>query len=175
MTMVRSATVEDAEVIGQIHVEGWQSSYDGLLPASYLSTIDVTERVRLWRQRLTSTEKATELILVAQRTHDSPVIGFLAASASRDPDALRGAAEIRAIYLRHAEKRTGVGTALMKVALLRLTEQGFDWVTLNVLEGNGPARAFYERFGFAPDGGRFIAEFGDRRLPVLRYAAPLPV
>lgn len=173
MVDIRPATPRDADVIGEIHVEGWQSSYAGLLPPAYLAGLDVAERVVAWRERLAGDPDRGVWCLVAEQAGE--VVGFLAASAAREADVTPGTAEIRALYLREAHKGTGVGAALLRAALQRLTETGSDWVTLNVLEGNTTARSFYERFGFALDGGRFAAFFGGRDVSLVRYAAPLPV
>lgn len=172
MTVVRPATVEDAEVIGEIHVEGWQSSYAALLPADYLSGLDVERKQQMWTEVL-SDPGQRGWTFVAEV--DGLVVGFLAAAGSRDPDTSKDAGEIRALYLRDASKGRGVGAALLRAALQRLTESGFDRVTLNVLEGNTTTRSFYERFGFALDGAGFSAQFGGREVFLVRYAARLPM
>lgn len=173
MTAVRTAVPEDAAAIGEIHVEGWRSSYDGLLPASYLADIDVDERIALWRERLTEPEEPDTRVLVVER--DGQVLGFIAAGPSHDVDVPPGSAEIRALYLREAAKGQGLATALLEEALEQITVAGHGWVVLNVLEGNTAARSFYEKFGFAFDGTRVPAEIGGRQVFLVRYAAPLPL
>jgi GNAT superfamily N-acetyltransferase len=54
--------------------------------------------------------------------------------------------------------RTGIGRALMDVALGDLRAAGWRWVTLWVLAENQQARAFYARFGFPPDGAEMTDE-----------------
>lgn len=172
MASVRLATVADAGGIAQVHVEGWRSSYDGLLPAAYLDSLDPGAREQMWRESLADAEERKGTFVA--EADDGTVIGFVAVCRSRDPDAPPGTAEVRALYLRQASQRCGLGTALLQEVLHHLTERGFGWVTLLVLEGNLGARAFYEARGFAFDGTRVPSQIGGCDVVQLRYAAPLP-
>src|SRR5215207_562222 len=87
------------------------------------------------------------------------VVGFCAVAApSRDEDADDDVAEIAAICVDPDAWRVGVGRALMDVALADLRADGWRWVTLWVLAENHPARDFYARFGFEPDGAEMTHE-----------------
>ena len=80
-------------------------------------------------------------------------------------------AEISALYIDPSRWRSGVGRALLAEALARLRAAEWSEVTLWVLAGNAPARAFYERFGFAADGAEVehvpsgVAPAAARRAP----------
>jgi len=172
MALVRPATVADAGGIARVHVEGWRSSYAGLLPAAYLATLDPGAREQMWRESLAEPDERRGTFVA--EADDGTVVGFVSVCRSRDPDAPAGTAEVRALYLRPASQRCGVGTALLHEALHHLTERGFVWVTLLVLEGNVDARAFYEARGFAFDGTRVPSQIGGCDVVQLRYAVPLP-
>ena len=47
-------------------------------------------------------------------------------------------------------RRTGVGQRLFLHVRQYALDAGFDWITLNVWEGNAPALAFYRRMGLTP-------------------------
>ena len=64
--------------------------------------------------------------------------------------------ELYAIYVIPAWWSAGVGRALLGSVLPALEAEGYRRVVLWVLADNARARRFYERAGFAPDGGTNI-------------------
>jgi len=165
---IRTAVVEDAEVIAAIHVEGWQSSYGDLLPPSYLSELNAQNRTHVWRENLSDPAHRGWTFLA--ETTERGAVGFIATLPSRDGDAPPNTGEIAAIYLRHGAKGRGFGAALMRAGLHHLEARNCTRVTLLVLEGNNAARAFYERFGFELDGTRVLDRIGGHDVVELRYA-----
>jgi GNAT superfamily N-acetyltransferase len=139
--MIRIATPEDAERIAEIQVESWRAAYRGILPGEYLDGLDVSKRTQLWK-KFSGDMQAP--LLVAEESDQ--IIGFCHLIRSRDPDAER-AAEIAAIYLDPMHWRKGYGRKLCSTALSFSADQGFERVTLWVLEDNSPARRFYETMG----------------------------
>ncbi len=74
------------------------------------------------------------------------IIGF--GSSGPQPDAsLPCSGEIRALYVLRTAQRQGVGRALMAAVARDLLAQGHASASLWVLEGNVPARRFYEALG----------------------------
>ena len=65
-----------------------------------------------------------------------------------------GEADILTIATAPELKRTGIATQLIQGLLTRLGERGIARITLDVAEDNTPARALYDRLGFAEDGRR---------------------
>jgi GNAT superfamily N-acetyltransferase len=125
------------------------------MPDELLDGLSVAEREEAWREALTADESSEVYVAV----DDGAVVGFCAvATPSRDSDAADRTAEIGAIYVRPDVWRTGVGRALMDVALRDLQAGGWRWVTLWVLAKNQQARGFYGRFGFEPDGAEMAHE-----------------
>ncbi len=155
MVEVRRAIPDDAAAIAAIHVRAWQVAYRGLLPDEVLDGVSVEQRYEMWRRALTDSRSRTYYVAV----EDGAAVGFCAVAApSRDDDAEDGVAEIRAIYVDPDVWRTGVGRALMDVALEDLRASGWRWVTLWVLAENQHARDFYARYGFEPDGAEMTHE-----------------
>jgi ribosomal protein S18 acetylase RimI-like enzyme len=149
--VVREADPEDAGAVAGVHVRAWQAAYRGLMPDEWLDDLTVERRTETWTGILTeSAGKGTTLV-----GDDGPagVVGFCSVQLpSRDEDAGPSTAEISALYIEPSRWRSGIGRALLGEALTRLRAAEWEDVTLWVLAGNASARAFYERFGFAPDG-----------------------
>ena len=149
--VVRRAGPADAAAIAQVHVRAWQVGYRGLVPNAILDAMSVADRERRWREILGREDGASAYTLVAER--DRHLIGFCSAIApSRDDDAGARTAEIAALYVAPEHWRSGAGSALLRAALQGLRDDGWREVTLWVFAANLRARAFYEQFGFAPDG-----------------------
>lgn len=131
----------------EIRVGGWHAAYGSLLDPVWLAGVEVTEdRVATWEQRIASPLPGS----VTQVSEDEGVVtGFAALLPSRDED-VPDAGELAALYVEPSLRRTGHGSALLTTGFARMPH---PLQTLWVLEGNGAARAFYERYGFVVDGG----------------------
>lgn len=173
---VRTAVPDDAGAVTRVHTASWRWAYADSVPAAYLDGLDASqpERIRLWRQRYAAPDGDTAHLVAAA---DGVVVGFVTVGPYRvnqDPAHLvPGEGEVRAIYVAPGSARTGVGSALLRAGLGRLAAAGRCPVRLWVLSANAPARAFYARFGFVPDGqeGTFTlaTDSGPVELPELRY------
>ena len=145
---IRLATSEDAQQIAAVHVQSWQAAYRGLLPDDFLAALSVERRIRQWQSILSDPENAVPVYEA-----DSQVVGFVSYGRCRDQDLNQDkVGEIYAIYLLPDCWGKGYGAALMSEALTRLQEQGYQTVSLWVLESNERAVRFYEQFSFQPDG-----------------------
>lgn len=148
--VVRHAVQADAGAIAGIHVRGWRAAYRGLVPDALLEGLSIERREHGWRG-LIGAARGVSFTLVGEV--DGDIAGFCSVAApTRDADAPPWTAEIAAIYVEPARWRAGVGGALLERSLGDLAAGGWRRATLWVLARNGPAVAFYRRFGFAPDG-----------------------
>jgi ribosomal protein S18 acetylase RimI-like enzyme len=139
---VRAATVDDAAAVAQIHVDAWRAAYRGQMPDAYLDALSVEERARMWCGALARPAPARLIVT-------EPLTGFCFYGASRDDGAF---AEIYALHVRPDRWRQGAGRALCEHALADARERECPAITLWVLKANQPARRFYERLGYSPDG-----------------------
>ena len=151
MLEIRDATPRDAEAIAEINAAGWRTAYRGLVPDEKIQGIPE----RAWAREIAgnlSQPADGHLSLVA--VEDGRVVGscFLLRKA-RDGD-LDDASELVAIYVHPEHWRRGVGASLITEALRRAPEWGTSEIALWTLVGNEAAIAFYERFGWSPDGSR---------------------
>ena len=146
-SLVRLATVTDAEAIAAVHVSAWRSAYQALLPPAVLENVDAASRIRQWR---TNIESAAREVLVAVTA--GGIVGFCSVAPSRDPCALATCGEITALYVHPSSWRRGYGRNLLAAARDHAASRGWTELTLWVLSSNGPARAFYVARGFEHDG-----------------------
>jgi GNAT superfamily N-acetyltransferase len=146
---LRPAEPADAAAVAGVHVRAWQEGYHGLLPAEYLDTLRLEDRMH--RYTFGRTDPGAPMTLVALR--HGVVCGFVTTGPSPDED-LAGAAEVHALYVDPAAWGTGVGRRLMAGARRDLRRQGYAEAALWVLAGNARAERFYGADGWRPDGGR---------------------
>lgn len=142
--LIRSATVDDARAIAEVHVSSWQTAYRGIMPDTVLDALSVEEREHCWRKSLT--EPAADTCVA---TNDDALLGWISVGTSRDDDAAATTAELWAIYVAPNHCGRGVGRALWNHAAHELRVRGFERVTLWVLEQNQAALAFYAALGSA--------------------------
>ncbi|GAA1983997.1 GNAT family N-acetyltransferase [Isoptericola halotolerans] len=160
--VIRSATSEDATAIAQVHLTSWRGAYSHVLPASYLDSLDVTERAQEWQRALSSDEGST---IVAEA--DGRTLGFASYGPSRDEDAEDGCLELYAIYLDPEAWGRGVARDLMRTVLADVPPT--VRMTLWVLDESKRAHHFYRRHGFQPDGVERIEDYGDVPVTEIRF------
>lgn len=145
---IRSAKVDDAQQIAQVHVQSWQVAYKSLLPKSYLANLSVVARTEQWTQGISNSPTLVDVC-----ENEGQIVGFVAYGRARGNDAqVQQFGEVYAIYLLPEAWGQGYGQALLDVALHQLQNDGYIGVVLWVLDGNERAVQFYERNGFSTDG-----------------------
>ena len=160
---VRPAQLHDARGIADVHVRSWQAAYRGIVPDEHLNSLSIDAREMSWRRQLNA--ESPEVWVAEVR---SEVVGWVSFGASRDDDAAAGVGEVEAIYVLAEHWSTGAGRALWLKARQRLSERGFERVTLWVLADNSRAIRFYRAAGFAPSLTR-VVEIGGKNLNEIRY------
>ncbi|MFB7080964.1 GNAT family N-acetyltransferase [Streptomyces sp. NPDC056308] len=168
--LVRDMTVDDCESVAKVRVRGWQAAYAGLVPQSYLDSMDVAEDAE--RRRGFFDEGSTVVNVVAERA-GLGVIGWGCYGPYREDGGRLDRGELYAIYVLPEQIGTGAGRALMAKLLARAAADGFPDLALWVLRENAPARRFYERAGFLPDSAEESFEVDGVLVPELRYVRTL--
>jgi ribosomal protein S18 acetylase RimI-like enzyme len=149
--MVRKAVAEDADRLAEIHISGWRCAYRGILTDSFLfGKLRVCRRADNIRKELAAGPGEH---YVAERA--GAVAAFMVIGPSRDEDK-RGESnfELWAIYTEPALKRSGLGRELLEFCEKEAACRGMREISLWVLERNAAGRAFYEKYGYRPDGAR---------------------
>lgn len=167
---VRPARPEDAESIGRVHVETWQSCYRGQIPDEVLDTLSVTQRAEQWHRRLCA-EPLRGAVFVAEV--DDEVGGFASCGAAGGDHGIEGAGELEAIYVHPRLWGTGTGHGLLQAAERWLRDAGFPTAMLWVLTANARARRFYEIAGWRFDGLEKMYERDGHEIPEVRYVREL--
>jgi GNAT superfamily N-acetyltransferase len=136
---VRPARSDDTAEIARIHVEAWRDAYAALLPAEYLTRLDVKIEAARW-----SRANRIESTLVADAQGE--VVGYAIvgpARKRRDPPA----GEVYALYVETDWREQGVGRALIEAAFDLFRRRSLTQAIIWCLEGNFAGRGFYERCG----------------------------
>ena len=141
--IIRTATINDAEKVAKIKIEGWQTAYRGIIDDEFLDNMNLNEEIE---KRKNNIENGVDII-VAELNNE--VIGFcLYRDYIKDPENYPNAnCEISSLYVKSSLKRKGIGTKLMQYVIQKLQNQGKTQMILGCLKGNYPSRAFYEKMG----------------------------
>ena len=141
-SVLRDATLDDAEAIARIYIESWNTGFADHLPPRGLTAGEVSR----WRRDL-----ADALVRWRVAVDDGVVVGFAGIGPSRDPvDPSLGELDTVAVSPDHW--RRGVGRALMVDALEGLRSAGFASAVLWTLVDYPRGDAFYRSTGWRPDG-----------------------
>ncbi len=167
---IRAMTPADCRPVAEIRVRGWQRAYAGMVPQPYLDALDVAADTERRRHHLA--HGGPEVAhLVAE--HDGEIVGWACHGPYRDGAAPAGSAELYAIYVHGRHLSRGVGSALLAESVRRCATAGYGHMLLWVLKENLPARRFYERRGFSPDGTEEPFEVDGVPVPEVRYVRVL--
>ena len=143
---LRRATVADAEAIAAVRVEGWQTTYRGMVPDSYLDELSVDENMLYWRRILEALPAAGNKAGVYVAESEGHVVGFISMTILAEPR-YGYQAELGALYMRPAWQRAGIGRRMLHKVARTLQAQGVDNLLVWVISGNHIARHFYEELG----------------------------
>lgn len=167
---IRPATLNDAQSIARIRVQGWRFAYQGLISQDYLDSLSVAEDAERMRGYLSqlpqnspprrsasvqgSSDGEKQSFILAVR--GDAVLGFCSFSAAPDKAdraerATPGGTMVGRLHSLYIDPDTlgqGIGHALMNHALSTFAAWGCEHATLWVLEGNSRAISFYERQGW---------------------------
>jgi ribosomal protein S18 acetylase RimI-like enzyme len=148
VVMIRPASVDDADAVGEVHVRAWQSAYRGVMPDAYLDGLQARDHATRWRNHLIAPSSEGELIVVVD---DHRVVGFASVGPTLDRDAPSDIGQLYAINLDPDVWGRGLGRALLSVATDRLSELGYLEAVLWVVPDNQRARRLYESEGWGDD------------------------
>ncbi|MEU9204060.1 GNAT family N-acetyltransferase [Streptomyces sp. NPDC048332] len=168
--LIRDMILDDCEAVAKVRVRGWQSAYAGLMPQAHLDAMDVAADAE--RRRGSFSEPGAVVNVVAERA-GLGVVGWAAYGPYREDGRRLARGEVYAIYVLPEQTGTGVGRALMAEVLARAAAAGHPDVALWVLKENAPARRFYERAGFRPDGAEEPFDVDGVAVPEVRYVRPV--
>ncbi len=161
--LIRAAAKTDAGAIAHVHVESWQTTYAGIVPAAYLAGLDEALRARLWGEWLS----VGSLVFVAE--WDGRVVGFAHGGANREA-VTECDGELYSIYLLKEAQKRGIGAELLRAIAAAMLERNFKSMAVWVLEQNR-SRSFYEKTGAQLATSKVI-DIGGTKLMEVAYAWP---
>jgi GNAT superfamily N-acetyltransferase len=164
--------------MGHIHVDAHRAAYRGMMPDEHLDSLDPELRGRWWSQRLAAgggdglcpTPGGPSTVLVVES--DGSILGIASVGQVR-PVAQEGVGEVWMVNIAPEAWGRGLGGLLLQAATDELRGQGFREGVLWVVERNERARRFYERAGWATDGGVMVDDSRGLPLKEVRYRRPL--
>ena len=140
MAVIRLAAQDDIDLIAQVHISSWDTTYRGLMPDAVLDNQSFDRRRDWWKSVIA--EHAQQVVVAEE---NKQIIGFSHFGAERENDPIyRG--ELYAIYLLQAHQKKGIGRLLFKASAEGLLKLGMQNMLLWVLSTN-PSRYFYEKMG----------------------------
>jgi len=170
--VIRSAALDDASRLAEIHITSWQTAYADLLPAEFLDSLsaELGARTEQWQDWLSTESPQRSVLVVAD---GDEIVGFAHLGPSGDKDLKSGdVGELYSMYLDPARYRQGWGSQLMAAAFDDLRAAGFLEASLWVMTANDAARAFYEQAGWEADGAETDHCVGIE-IPAVRYRTTL--
>ncbi len=164
--ILRPALIRDADGIARVHVETWQSTYAGLVPADYLARMTVARSSAQWHRAAANATKGNDLVVAEI---DEEIVGFVTFGPSRSKG-LPFSGEVFALYVTVDWQSQGLGRRLLATAFHGLEGEGHRGAHVWVLAEN-PSRFFYEAMGGQRAGER-VEEFAGVGLQELAYGWP---
>ena len=164
--LLRQANTSDARGIAKVRVITWQHTYLGLIPDSYLQSLDVEQSTVNWSKRLEGSVHNTQTFVAEI---DGVIVGYIGVGPSRDSDAFeRG--ELYTIYVEPSRQGLGVGSELIREGIHFLKSKSFQKATLWVFDRNVKAIKYYEYHGWKPTGKSKLDKLNDFELLEIEYA-----
>lgn len=152
---IREMIPEDIGQVRRIYTLGWQNAFRGIVPQTYLDTMNLDDWAPPLNGAYVLTDKET-------------VLGTSSIAPARD-SAFEGWGEIISIYVLPQLIGQGYGHLLFTFVQDKLLQQHFENRYLTVFEDNRLARRFYEKHGFSWNGERLPIRVGGKDLTELRY------
>lgn len=138
--IIRKAIETDAASIAKVHVDGWRTTYKGIVPNTYLNRLSYEEHEKNWLKGI-----QTNGIYVAENERGE-VVGFATGGKERTGKYKAYDGELYAIYLLETAQGEGLGRKLFEAIVKDLQEKKFTSMLIWALADN-PACHFYERLG----------------------------
>jgi RimJ/RimL family protein N-acetyltransferase len=151
----RDGTPADLQTLARVHIDAWRAAYVGVMDPVFLDSLGIEHALSRLRPAM---ELQPPLVVVVE--HGRDIVGFCRFGPSRDSDAVSSTGEVFACNVDPSHWRSGFGSQVMRAALSRLAEPGYDICKLWVLEQNDRARRFYSALGFSPDGATRVEAVG---------------
>ncbi|MGK7937920.1 MAG: N-acetyltransferase family protein, partial [Xenococcaceae cyanobacterium] len=134
--IIREAKLEDAEAIARVHVDSWRTTYQGIIPESYIAKRSYQKRKESWKKRLSDNqEQDRQHFVYVVKNNTGQIVAFADGGLARNGDSIYQG-ELYAIYILEAYQRQGIGKNLVKTMAEKLSQSGLNSMLVWVLEDN---------------------------------------
>jgi GNAT superfamily N-acetyltransferase len=165
--IIRPATPSDVRTVARIHADGWQATYQDILPDDVLNSISHAEYERLW-MRLIAGGDSGPYVLVSEHPVDG-IVAFIAAGPERN-DIPGYAGEVYALYVDAPHQRSGIGRSLLQYVAQIMSENGQQGLLLWSF-AQSPTNAMFERLG-AENVSRRTRNYGEHQIEEIALGWP---
>jgi ribosomal protein S18 acetylase RimI-like enzyme len=167
--IVRDATLADADAVEAVHWASMEAAYGNTVTGWPITPRNRVNRIATWGEWLSD-----PAVVALVGTVDARIVGLCTIRASGDEGADPAAvAEMPTLYVHPEVWHRGYGRTLCLEAVARARAEGFETLTLWVVESNARARAFYTEFGFTEDGSRKVVLESPAKVEALRFRMDL--
>lgn len=139
---IREARLEDAGSIAQVYIEGWRTTYPGIVPDEYLANMSLEAHTKRWQDILSSGDG---YVFVAE-DETGKIAGFIWGGDVRDKSDPAFTGELHAIYVLKSYQGHDIGRRLVRTLAKQLLAVGIQSMIVWVLADN-PSRRFYGKLG----------------------------
>ncbi|MEK5037692.1 GNAT family N-acetyltransferase [Sporosarcina sp. FSL K6-3457] len=140
---IRKAELADVVGIAKVHVDGWRTTYKGIVPDAYLNNLSYESREQMWMSGVKQNN-----VYIAE-DEDGQIVGFASGGKERTGKYEAYVGELYAIYLLEGQQGKGLGRKLIQIVVDDLKEKKLNSMLIWALEEN-PACRFYERLAGKP-------------------------
>jgi L-amino acid N-acyltransferase YncA len=140
---IREATFADAPGVARVQVDTWRTAYRGMIPDSYLDSLNYEESAQRWGRGFSNPEWRG-FAFVAEEAGE--IVGFAVGGPQRS-EVPGYDGELNAIYVLQDQQGKGIGRALAQAVTRELLARGMHSMVVWVLTDNHPSRRFYESLG----------------------------
>lgn len=138
--MITRLTEDALQAVAALYVDGWQQTYQNLVPQTYLDSLTIGDAYKKWALFLQHPTEKTSIY--GSYDQNGTLVGFIAIRVVM-PDQ----GEVYALYLDPIAKGKGLGKQLIHQAMIELKAQGCQEMLIWVMKANQPAVQFYQHLG----------------------------
>ena len=138
---IRKASKQDIADIAKVYVDGWRTTYRGLVPNQYLDELSYEEAEKRWNQFL---DNENDPFMYVALNGEGKIVGF---ASGRSIEEKHFTGELYALYLLQDCRGLGVGRQLVSAVARHFKENGIHSMLVWVMEQNKSGLGFYKRMG----------------------------
>lgn len=138
--VVRKAMPSDAKDIVEINIKGWQDTYKGIFPDSYLKKLNIDKEKHIEKYKEKIDKKGNFLVSL----FDDKIVGFANYGLNKK-NMNDSIGEIYAIYILSEYQKSGIGSKLFNQTINLLKDDYKNIIVSCLLEN--PSNLFYKKMG----------------------------